>query len=848
MPRSGPRHPSVASVASWLLDVAAIMRTMLERLRRDAALAVRLLARSRGYTTAAVLSLALGIGANTAIFSILNSLVLKSLPVRHPDQLIAIAADEGEDAALTYPIWREIRDRGLFEDAFAWAPDQVSVVEGVERKMVEAIWVNGSFFQTLDIAPVAGRTLTPSDDRRGGAEGPVVVLSHAFWSRRFNGDPSAIGQTLNIQGTQFRIVGITSPGFFGLEIGKTFDVILPLETEPLLGRMPSRVASPAWPWLHIAGRLRVGATIASMENRLRAAQPQIRLTTMPPYSKAELRDAYLSRPWTLRHAGTGSSRLRSRYATALVTLLAIVGLVLLIACANLANLQLARTSARRYELSVRSALGASKSRIVQEQLFESFILAIAGAALGYLIAQWGSRVIVSQLSNWASTVFLDLSPDLRVLGVTAAVTVLTTILFGTVPAARAAAADPLDALKNDRSATRRGSFGGVIVIAQIALSLVLVLGAALFLRSFASLAFRDLGFDRARVLVAVVELPRDRPRDKVMLAEQLRDAARAVPGVESAAVSMATPLGNAGMRFTRDISVAGRPTANNVFTIPVSADWFHTYGTKLIAGRDFGAADAHGTAGVAIVNQSFVRRILGGGDPIGSTIVMADGDERQPLQIVGVVGDAAFISVRESLDPTIYRPLAQFADAELLAVTSSLCVSIRGAGNLGSESYRRGLSSAIERVDAGVAVTFLPLATYLDAYYTRERLLAVLSAFFGTLALLLAVVGLYGVTGYFVNQRQREIAIRMALGARPGGVVAGVVRRFGLLTASGVATGLVLAWWAARLVRTLLYGVDAHDTGTYVAAAIVILIVGLAASWLPARRAARINPAELLRI
>ena len=288
------------------------MRSLLQDVRYG----MRLMRRAPGFTLAAVITLALGIGANTAIFSILNSLVLKSLPVRHPEQLIAIAADEGEDAALTYPIWREIRDRGLFDDGFAWAPDQVSMVEGVERRTVEAIWVNGSFFQTLDIPAVAGRALTPSDDRRGGgAEGPVAVLSHAFWSRRFNGDPSAIGQTLNIQATQFRIVGITPPGFFGLEIGQTFDVILPLETEPLLGRMPSRVTSPAWPWLRIAGRLPPGATIASVESRLRAAQPQIRLTTMPPYSKAELRDAYLSKPWTLRHAGTGSSRLRSQAST-----------------------------------------------------------------------------------------------------------------------------------------------------------------------------------------------------------------------------------------------------------------------------------------------------------------------------------------------------------------------------------------------------------------------------------------------------------------------------------------------------------------------------------------------------
>jgi predicted permease len=728
-----------------------------------------------------------------------------------------------------------------------WASDQVSIADGVERKSVEVIWVDGNFFEALDMPALRGRVLARSDDRRdGGADGPVTVLSYTFWTRRYGRDPSVLGQTLNIQGTPFRIVGITPSGFFGLDIGKTFDVVLPLETEPLLGRVPSRINSAAWPWLRITGRLGPGATIESVQSRLRTAQPQIRVATMPPYTKAELRDAYLAKPWTLRHAGTGSSRLRGRYAAALLTLLAIVGFVLLIACANLANLQLARISARRYELSVKSALGASRFRIVQEQLVESVLLAAAGAALGYAVAQWGSRVIVSQLSNWASMVFLDLSPDLRVLAVTIAVTVLTAVLFGSVPAGRAASADPLDSLKAHASgAGPGGRFGGASVITQIALSLVLVLGAALFLRSFAKLAYRDLGFDRARVLVAVVEAGPS--RDKAKLAEQLRERLSGVPGVESAAISMATPLGNAGLRFTRDITLADTRTASNVFTVPVSPDWFHTYGTPLVSGRDFSIADASGSAGVAIVNQAFVRRFLGEGDPVGRELVMSDDDRREPLQIVGVVRDAAFTSVRAAIEPTIYRPLAQFTDAELLAATSSLCVSIRAGGALRSEALRRAISTAIERVDAGLAVTFLPLATYLDAYYMRERLLAVLSAFFGTLALVLAAVGLYGVTANFVNQRQREIAVRIALGARGAEVLRLVVLRFTRLIACGVLAGLTLGWWAGRLVRTLLYGIDAHDTGTYLAAAIVMLIVGLIASWIPARRAARLNPAELLR-
>jgi predicted permease len=569
---------------------------------------------------------------------------------------------------------------------------------------------------------------------------------------------------------------------------------------------------------------------------------------MPPYTKAELRDAYLAKPWMLRYAGTGSSRLRGRYAGALLTLLAIVGFVLLIACANLANLQLARTSARRYEFSVKSALGASRLRIVQQQIVESVVLAVAGAALGLLIAQWAGRVIVAQLSNWASTAFLDLSPDLRVLGVTAAVTVLTTLLFGAVPAARAAAADPLDALKESHSpAARRGTFGDAVVIAQVALSLLLVVGAALFLRSFATLAYRDLGFDRHRVVIAVVETG-SRTVDKLALAEQVRQAVTAVPGVESAAISMATPLGNAGLRFTRDILVAEGSTAPNVFTVPVSPGWFHTYGTRLISGRDFTTRDVRGSAGVAIVNESFVRRFLDARNAVGRELIMdPNEDDREPVEIIGVVSDAAFISVRDEVQPAIYRPLAQFANAEMLGFLSSLSLSIRPAGRVGSELVRHSIASAIERVDAGLAVTFLPLATYLDANYTRERLLAVLSAFFGALAVLLAGVGLYGVTAYFVTQRQREIAVRMALGARAEEVVRLVVRRFTTLILAGISAGAILGWWTARVVRTLLYGIDAHDSGAFAAAVAVMAIAGLVASWIPARRAAKLNPAELLR-
>ncbi len=827
---------------------------MLQHLRQDAAFAVRVLKQSPGYTGAAVLSLALGIGANTAIFSILNSLVLKSLPVRGAERLIAIASDDGgEDAALTYPIWREVRDRRLLSDAFVWASDQVTLLDGVERRGLDAMWVDGNFFDVLGVRAIAGRLLAPADDRRrGGPEGPVAVLSYAFWNRRFARDGSAVGQALILHGVPFRIVGVTPPDFFGFEVGKSADIILPLETEPLLARAPSRVTSAAWPWLHISGRMARHETIDAVTARVRAAQAQIRQGTMPPYARAEDRDRYLARPWTLRHAGTGSSRLRSRYAPALLTLLAIVGAVLLIACANLANLQLARTSARGYEFSVRSALGASRIRIVQQQLIESLVLAVCGALAGGLLAQWGSRIIVAQIANWATTPFLDLSPDWRVLGGTSLVTGLTTVLFGAAPAMRAAAADPIDALKNsgtDPTGRRRGVAAPLVVI-QVALSVVLVLAAGLFLRSFARLAYRDLGFERDRVLVAVVEIGSGRAVDKPVLFERVRQAVAAVPGVESAALSMATPLGNAGLRLTRDVTLPPPSgTVPNVFTVPVSPGWFRTYGTNLLAGRDFSAGDAPHGPRVAIVNETFARRYLQKRDPVGLHLMATvSDDEWEPVEIVGVARDAAFISVRDPVEPTMYRPFVQFTDARLLGALGALSVSIRPVAGMHPGQLRAAVSGAIARADAKLTVSFLPLSTYLDAYCTRERLLALLSGFFGAVAVLLAAVGLYGITAYFVSQRQREIAVRIALGARTQRVVLLIGTRFAALTAAGLAAGLMVGWWAGHLVRGLLYGIEAHDAVTYGAVSTIILLVGMLASWIPARRAAKVNPAELLRL
>jgi len=819
--------------------------------------AVRALRRSPLLSAAAILSLTLGIGANTAVFSILNSLLLKPLPVREPDTLIALASNRaGEDAAMTYPIWRAIRDRQVLNDPFVWATDRITATIDGNPQPLETIWANGRFFDVLGLSMDAGRAFGDGDDRPGGGpSGPVAVLSYKAANRLFGTPAASIGRMLTVERIPFTVVGVTRRGFNGLNIGSEVDVIVPLETEPMLNRIPSR--TERWPWLHVTARLAPGMTLEGATAAMRAAQPSIREATLPDFSHAEDRDSYLREPWTMRSAANGSSRLRTRYQSALVTLFAIAGLVLLVACVNIAHLQLARTAGRRYEFGVRLALGAPRRRIVRLELIESLVLAGTGALIGLALAQWAGAVVVAQLSTWAATAFLDLSPDWRVLAVTISATVLTTMLFGAVPAIRAARINPVEALNTARrgvSTSALGIAGDVLVAAQIALALVLIVGAALFVRSFAALAYRDLGFDRNRVLTAVVDVGRSAtaPRDRPALYERIRQAVAAVPGVESAATSMATPLGSAGIRFLRDVQESGNPTFEGkevrVFMAPVSPDWFRTFGTRLIGGRDIEVTDRATTPRVAVINEAFARRHFPGSNPVGRTIMAGEEPaDRQPVEIVGVVQDAAFTSVREPIEPTFYMAFAQALEPKLIESFPSMSLSIRSAGEIPPARLASTVATAIGRIDGAATVSFQTLTETLSVYYIRERLLALLSGYFGLFALLLGAIGVYGVTAHAVNRRRIEIGIRMAIGATAPAVVRLVVGRLAVLAAIGVLAGGVLIVWGSRLIDALLYNTEPRDPAVLGTSVVALVVVTALAAWIPARRASRIEPASVLR-
>jgi len=801
-------------------------------------------------TAVAVLSLALGIGANTAIFSILDSLLLRSLPVRDPARL-AIVTDSHEITEWTNPIWEQIREhRQLFDGAFVWSGDRFDLAPAGQTEYVDGLWASGSLFEVLGVQPILGRTFTDADDRRGGGpDGAVTVISYNFWQRRFNGAADVVGRTLTVEHVPFTIVGVTPPDFFGVDVGRTFDVAIPLGTEPLIRGKESRLDERSFWWLDAMVRLKPDQTLAAGEAALRGVVPQMRTATMPNWRPEDQAD-YLRNGFTLIPAATGGSGLRERYQLPLTAIMVVVALVLLIACANIANLLLARATSRRHELSVRVALGASRLRIARQLLAESVLLSAVGAGLGLLFARWGSDLLVRQLSTTTNHVFLDLAINWKVVGFTAVVAVGTAILFGIAPALRGTRVQPNDALKAQGRGVvgdARFGLGSTLVVVQVALSLMLVVAAGLFVRTFASLANRNLGFDRSAVLVAAIDVQRAQldPDQRPALFKRLLDAAASVPGVSAAALSAVTPI--SGSSWQNRIELPDGPPLPERERAPyinaISERWFEVYGTSLVGGRSFTSADTASSAPVAIVNDAFARKFAGGKSPIGMRVRQPGGPDAPAvdLQVVGVVQDAVYRSVRAPVPPTLYLPAAQQHEPP-----SDMSISVRPVA--GSPMLlAKSIASALTSIRGDVAITFRPLEDQVDAAMTQERVVAILSGFFGGLALLLAGLGLYGVTSYAVSRRRTELGIRMALGANPGWVIALVLRRVAILVGVGIVVGAGASLWATRFVQTLLYGLQPQDPVTLAAASAVLVAIGALAGWLPARRASRIDPAQVLR-
>jgi predicted permease len=748
------------------------------------------------------------------------------------------------------------RRQYLFENSAAWSSTRFDLSSGGQTRFVAGLWVSGLFFETLGVKPALGRTLTASDDQRnGGADGPVAVISDRFWRGHFDGAADAVGRILRLDGASFTIVGVLPREFFGLEVGRTFDVAVPLADEPLSRGRSTYLDAVSTSFLTIVARLRPDQSLDTATAALRQAQREIRESTIGKLGNfgPAVVERYLKEPFRLLPAGKGfdgSSDFHSRYERPLWTVMVVAGLVLLIACVNVANLLLARATVRRHELSLRVALGESHGGLARQLLTESLLLSVTGTAAGLLVATWGGRFLVTQLSTSADTVFLDMSIDSRIVLFTVAVMVLTTLVFGTAPAVRASRANPMDALKDQGRTVgphAHGRLSSWFVIAQVALSFVLLVAAGLFVQTFREIATRPLGLQPEQVTVVTMDSARTGIAADVRLPEfeRARDAVRAVPGVAEAALSFITPFAGG---FTPPLKISGVPDFEGRLSGNlVSGGWFATFGTPVLAGRDLSDRDVAGTPRVAVVNQAFASRFFPGASPLGQTISLYPGGARAmpPMTIVGVVGDAVYSSLRGPAPPTWYAPLSQFDVPEFAQQIAFSQLAVRSRTSSGVAS--RDVAAAIGRVNPALALTFRPLSDYVDAARNQERLVALLAGSFGAIGLLLAGLGLYGITAYAVAVRRSEIGIRMALGAVAGRMMQLVLVRVAMLVATGALAGVALSLWLSRYVASLLYGVQPHDTATLLGAFIVLASVGLVAGAIPARKAVRTNPATVLR-
>src|SRR5580692_6086734 len=823
---------------------------------RDLRHAFRLLRLSPGFTIVAVVTLALGIGANTAIFQLVDSVRLRTIPVKNPEQLGTVRiADRhwgagnfsGQYSQLTFPMWVQIRKRQEgFAEIAAWAEQPFNLATGGEVRFAKGIRVSGGFFHVLGVHPALGRLLGPEDDEPG-CPASGANISYAFWQSNFAGDPSAIGRRLTLDGNSFEVLGVTQPGFNGISVGNTFDVAVPVCVEPILNPRDNRLPERASWWLVTIGRLKPGWTIQRANAQMNAVTPQILQETIPPTYDADGAKHYLAYNLGVFSAATGFSELREDSETSLWLLLGISGLVLLIACANLANLLLARAGARERQITIRRALGATRWRMIRELLSESLLLAFGGAICGLFLAFAVSRLLVTFISTSDNQVFLDMGMDWRVLAFTTTLAVLTTISFGLAPAIRATRAEPATLLQSGS----RGSTGGkerfslrrILVVSQVALSVVLLMGALLFVRSLRNLTTLNVGFQQTGILVTSVDFERLKiPEER--FTEYKRDLVKqvqALPGVESAAHAMLVPFG--GSSWNDEVLTEGSDDNKGVAWLNyLGPGYFQTVGTPLLAGRDFDDRDTAASVKVAIVNQAFVQKILKGSDPLGKRFRIHEppGEPRPLYEIVGVTKDNKFQDMHEEFLPFMYFPSTQqnkpSPDDQIL-IRSSLPLS----------SLMASMKQTIGDVNPAIDLDFKVFKTRIHDSLLQDELMATLSGFFGFLAALLAAIGLYGVISYMVVQRTKEIGIRMAIGAERVDVLRLILNEATVLTVTGLVIGAGLALGAAQAAKSLLYGLKPRDPITLVAAVVVLSAVAAFASFLPAYRASKLDPLIALR-
>lgn len=817
---------------------------LMENLWRDLVYAARGLRRSPVLLLCALLSVGLGTGANTAMFQLLDAVRLRPLPVEKPEQLAAVriiggnggmGVNPGEYPELTRPIWEEVqRDQTAFSGMFAWTADQVNIGQGSGLHRVKALWVSGDFFRVLGINPLQGRLISQEDV--GSCPESSAVVSYAYWQGAMGNRALDGSSTLLIDGARKQIIGITPPTFVGLSVGDRFDIMLPLCRPKELRRDVFDIA--------VMGRLRPGWTVQRASAQLAAISPGVFEATAPAGRDSRTVATYKNFKLGAFSAADGVSLLREQYSSTLWLLLTITGLVLLIACANLANLLLARASTRDREMAVRLALGASRGRLVGQLFAEGILLAFAGAGLGICLAQILSRVLVWALSTEGNSVVLPLATDWRVLTFTVAVSALTSIVFAMLPARRAVMTQPITAMKSaGRGMTgthQRFLIQRSLVVLQIATSLVLLVGAVLFIRSFRNLITLNPGMREADITVAFVAFNRAHVDANHYKSFQLQvlQSVRSIPGVLNAASTTNVPLVGGSWEHTIHI---GSTEGLSKFTW-VSPGYFDTMGIPLIMGRDFNANDSAGSQRVAIVNRTFVRRYLGSVNPVGQTLrTEPEPDYASTLyQIVGVIPDTKYSDIRGETPPMAFAPATQYPNPEPFL---ALVIHSKLPESQTASVVKRSLT----RDYPDVVVTAGGFQSWIRDNLIREKVLAMLSGIFGVLAALLAMVGLYGVVSYLVVSRRAEIGIRMALGAARWRVIGMIMKDAWWLLIIGACAGMVLTLIAGRTASTLLFGLKPYDPVTLLGATMLLGLVSIFASFVPARRASKLDPMSALR-
>jgi len=834
---------------------------------QDIRYAIRMLAKSPGFTAIAVLTLALGIGANTAIFSLMDAALLKMLPVKNPQQLVLFTWDDDKwppkysqtgyqsRFSFSYPEFEMFqRENKSLSHVFAFAPlgssdENTAITINGEASLANGMMITGDFFSGLGITPLLGRGITNEDEDKGAPR--VAVISYAYWTRQFARDPQVIGQRIELNDLPFTVVGVMPPSFYGVQPGANPDIYMAFDDLPNLrpwsekpNEADSVFTARNWVVLNVIGRLKPGVSQRQAQSDLNTLFQNFITTDWKPQKASEIP------AFTLTPASQGIPYLKESFTQPLQILMALVGLALLIACANIATLLLARATSRKKEISVRLAIGASRARLVRQLLTESVLLAFVGGALGLMFAGWGTNMLVAMYASGSTQIALDVKPDSTVLFFTLAIAVLTGILFGLAPALRASRMDVASVMKDAAMSLTAGRekhrLGNALVIAQVAASLVLLLGAGLFVRTLVNYERANYGFNQERLLMFGVNGTRQGYQGSRLLNmyQQIQDRMQALPGVRAATGVDFAPFGgwssNAGIHFPGE----KQSTAKPMRWLRVGPDFFSTMEIPIILGRPIQRSDKLGAPQVAVVDETFVKKYLPNQYPIGQRFNIGtnpDTKAKYTFEIVGVCKAAELTNVHSEPRPKAYMAYAQFPQ-----FVDTMYFEMRTAGE--PTTIISEVRDAVRQIDSGLPLMSLKTqAEQRDEALVQERLFARLSGFFGLLGVALATIGLYGTMAYAVSRRTHEIGIRIALGAKPMDVMRMVLGRGITLVGIGTAIGIAGGLAATRLARSLIFGVTPNDPWTFVFAALVLMLVAVAACYLPARRAMRVDPIVALR-